>query len=229
MLVELSGEVEQAGLHGLPAGTTAREALEVAGADLAVSDDPFLDLPLREGYRVELLADGSVRIWLAQERLLVGLPVDPNAADAVLLEQLPGIGPSKAAAIIEDRSTHGPFLTVDELDRVPGIGPATLARLRPYLGIDGLPEPGVLEGRSDRARDEIVVELPLDLNSAEPSQLEALPGLDAELAAAIVADRLSRGAFPAPSALARVPGVSDAIAEGLAPFVTVAGSEEESP
>ena len=52
--------------------------------------------------------------------------VNLNTATAGELESLPGIGPSKAAAIIENR----PYATIDELERVPGIGAKTVAQLR---------------------------------------------------------------------------------------------------
>jgi len=59
-------------------------------------------------------------------------PVDINTADTGLLETLPGIGPAKARAIVEFRETFGPFLSLEELDLVEGIGPGTLA------GLEGL-------------------------------------------------------------------------------------------
>lgn len=55
--------------------------------------------------------------------------VDVNHADAAELERLPGIGPSLAARIVDDRQRRGPFRSVRDLDRVRGIGPATVARL----------------------------------------------------------------------------------------------------
>ncbi|MDG1483077.1 MAG: helix-hairpin-helix domain-containing protein [Myxococcota bacterium] len=63
-------------------------------------------------------------------------PPDPsgliniNKASAAQLDELPGIGPSKAAAIIDYRSKMGAFTTIEQLDNVPGIGPATMAKLR---------------------------------------------------------------------------------------------------
>lgn len=57
-------------------------------------------------------------------------PVDINAADALTLEALPGVGPSIARAIVEWREANGPFAGVAELEDVPGIGPATLAEIR---------------------------------------------------------------------------------------------------
>jgi len=138
LLIEVHGAVARPGLHALPAGATVRRALGDAGASVALQEDPFLDLPLRGGYRVELAEDGAVRVSLAGERLLLGLPLDPNTADAALLAQLPGLGPSLSAAIVAERERGGPFTSVEEVGRVRGIGPATLARLAPYLAVDPL-------------------------------------------------------------------------------------------
>lgn len=55
--------------------------------------------------------------------------VDINRADAAELASLPGIGPSKAAAILADRERRGPFPTCHDLTRIAGIGPATVANL----------------------------------------------------------------------------------------------------
>ena len=63
--------------------------------------------------------------------------IDPNNASAQLLaEQLPGIGPAKAKAIIDYRIRHGAFKTLDALVEVKGIGPRTLEKIRRYLFID---------------------------------------------------------------------------------------------
>jgi competence protein ComEA len=58
-------------------------------------------------------------------RLLWGLPLDLNREDERTLQVLPGIGPSRARAIVAAR----PFCRAEELLRVPGVGPATLRRL----------------------------------------------------------------------------------------------------
>ncbi|NOY25007.1 MAG: ComEA family DNA-binding protein, partial [Oligoflexia bacterium] len=52
-----------------------------------------------------------------------------NTASASALEALPGIGPAKAAAIVTDRTDHGPFSSCQDLSRVTGIGAATVAKL----------------------------------------------------------------------------------------------------
>lgn len=62
-----------------------------------------------------------------------GSLLDLNTATAAQLEHLPGIGPALASRIVADRTKHGRFTSVDQLDRVEGIGPKTLDKLRPYL------------------------------------------------------------------------------------------------
>nr|WP_298058182.1 ComEA family DNA-binding protein [uncultured Halomonas sp.] len=57
-------------------------------------------------------------------------PINVNTADAQLLAELPGIGPSRAEAIIEEREMNGAFESADDLERVSGIGPATVDRMR---------------------------------------------------------------------------------------------------
>ena len=51
------------------------------------------------------------------------------------LELLPGVGPAIARRIVESRAAEGPFPTVDALDRVKGIGPRTVERLRPFVSV----------------------------------------------------------------------------------------------
>ncbi len=69
-------------------------------------------------------------------RRLFGLAIDPNVADALTLETLPGVGPVRAAAIVQERCRR-PFGAVGDLDRVPGIGARTLARIAPALAVEG--------------------------------------------------------------------------------------------
>ena len=66
-----------------------------------------------------------------------GGPVNLNTATAGQLQSLPGIGPKKAGAIVSYRTKHGPFKRVDDLVKVKGIGPKTLAKLRPLVTCGG--------------------------------------------------------------------------------------------
>jgi competence protein ComEA len=58
-----------------------------------------------------------------------------NTATAADLEQLPGIGPAKALAIVEDRRRNGRYGTIEDLSRVRGIGAATIERLRSLVTV----------------------------------------------------------------------------------------------
>jgi competence protein ComEA len=62
--------------------------------------------------------------------------VNLNDANEEQLELLPGVGPTKAARIVEHRHAH-PFKKVDELTKVKGIGRKSFARLRPYITLTG--------------------------------------------------------------------------------------------
>lgn len=61
--------------------------------------------------------------------------VDPNHAAPVELQLLPGIGPKLASRIVASRELHGNFESVDELQRVHGIGEQTIRRLAPFIAI----------------------------------------------------------------------------------------------
>jgi competence protein ComEA len=62
-------------------------------------------------------------------------PVNLNTATLSELDALPGIGPARAAAILQEREARGPFASVEELSRVPGLGPAAIARLRDRVAV----------------------------------------------------------------------------------------------
>lgn len=89
---------------------------------------------------------GTLAWWLAQGGLAGRLgevdqaepqtavfQVDLNAADWPELAALPGIGPTLAKRIVASRAAEGPFPAVEDLCRVRGIGPLTLARVRSHL------------------------------------------------------------------------------------------------
>jgi competence protein ComEA len=61
--------------------------------------------------------------------------VDLNTASAAELETIPGIGPAMAQRILEWRRDHGPFVHVEDLLNVRGIGTKTLEKLRPFVRI----------------------------------------------------------------------------------------------
>ncbi|MGY4878335.1 ComEA family DNA-binding protein [Vreelandella aquamarina] len=60
-------------------------------------------------------------------------PININTADTALLEELPGIGPSRADAIVKERETNGEFTSAEDLTRVSGIGSATVEGLQDQI------------------------------------------------------------------------------------------------
>ncbi|HUG93496.1 MAG TPA: helix-hairpin-helix domain-containing protein [Planctomycetaceae bacterium] len=68
------------------------------------------------------------------------LQLDINAATWVEWMQLPGIGETLSRRIVADREQNGPFAGIDDLQRVRGIGPKTVERIRPWLREPGGPE-----------------------------------------------------------------------------------------
>lgn len=85
---------------------------------------------------VMVAARAAVRASGSAAQVIRPDPVDVNAASPDELALLPRVGPSLAAAIVGDRDARGPFRSVNDLDRVKGIGPATLEALRPHVTVD---------------------------------------------------------------------------------------------
>jgi competence protein ComEA len=67
----------------------------------------------------------------AQGRILLGQKININTATAEELEQLPGIGPALAKKIVEYREVHGPFASIEDIVNIDGIGEKMLKRIAP--------------------------------------------------------------------------------------------------
>ncbi len=120
--VSVSGAVRSPGAYTLPWGARVADLIAAAGGVTAEAEGSLIN-PARP-----LTADEAVHVPLR----LAGDGTDRvsiNTADDWALQRLPGVGPSLSRRIIAGR----PYLSVDELVRVPGIGEATLARLRPLV------------------------------------------------------------------------------------------------
>jgi len=142
MVVHVDGAVNRPGVHELAPGARVIDAVAAAGGTTADADEHRVNLaaPVVDGQRLWVPAVGE-----EEPTVVAGSggdgggggtagdvgsgPVDVNQADETRLQDLPGIGPALAAAIIQYRTDHGPFGTVEDLLDVPGIGPAKLAQL----------------------------------------------------------------------------------------------------
>lgn len=65
-----------------------------------------------------------------------GETIDPNLAGDEELDRLPGVGPARALRIVQEREENGFFTSVEDLARVSGIGPGSVERLRQFLRVD---------------------------------------------------------------------------------------------
>ncbi|HVX19381.1 MAG TPA: helix-hairpin-helix domain-containing protein [Acidimicrobiales bacterium] len=147
VVVHVAGAVRLPGLRRLGNGTRVADALAAAGGPTADADLDRLNLaaPLRDGERVwvprrgELteppVADGDGSGGGGGNGSASSGPVDLNQASEKDLEELPGVGPATAQAIIAYRDQHGGFRSVDELQDVRGIGDAKYAQLQPLVTV----------------------------------------------------------------------------------------------
>lgn len=136
IVVDVGGRVRRPGLVTLPLGSRVADALRAAGGALRQRDLVSLNLAAK-------VSDGQL--------LLVGVPgaaagaggastessgpVNLNTATADELDALPGIGPVLAQHILDWRSAHGSFRSVDQLRDVSGIGDSTFADLAPLVTV----------------------------------------------------------------------------------------------
>jgi competence protein ComEA len=74
--------------------------------------------------------------------------VNINTATQAELETLQGVGPVKAKAIVEHRKRNGPFRSADDLEKVSGIGPATMKRVRKDITVGSGTHPAKKESKS---------------------------------------------------------------------------------
>jgi len=138
LVVHVAGAVVTPGVYELPAGTRVEGAVAAAGGALAEADPSALNLAaaVGDGQRVYVPRVGEVVVAPVGGGGPDGGsappsgPVDVNRAGVEELDGLPGIGPATAQAIVAHRDQHGPFASVEDLEAVRGIGPAKLDALR---------------------------------------------------------------------------------------------------
>ena len=134
VVVHVSGAVNRRGVVTLPVGARVGDAITAAGGATTDADLDRLNLArlLADGEQVHVPAEGE-EVPPTDDPVGAGVGadgrVDLNRASQEELETLPGIGPAKAAAIIEHRTSVGPFEVPGDLRAVPGIGERTFQQL----------------------------------------------------------------------------------------------------
>jgi len=135
VVVDVVGAVRRPGVLRLPGGSRVLDAVRKAGPTRA-ANLAGLNLAERLSDGEQVIVPGrGVHIQAATGGAATGGPVHLNSATLDQLETLDGIGPSLAQRIIDFRTEHGGFRSVDELDQVSGIGPARMAALHGHVAL----------------------------------------------------------------------------------------------
>lgn len=145
--VHAAGAVASPGVYTVAAAARVADVLTAAGGALPEADVSRLNLAARvsDGERIYVLRAGEGAEPPGGTSGPAGAagasatnppgPIDLNTATLDELDTLPGIGPATAQAIVTYRTRHGRFRSVTELLEVPGIGPAKLEAVRPLVKV----------------------------------------------------------------------------------------------
>ncbi len=117
--VQVSGAVKTPGVYELPENSRVYQAIEAAGGLLSTADDSTLNQAafLTDGQKIHIKTKGEAEEEAEED----DGRVDLNKASLSDLMTLPGIGQSKAEAIISYREEHGAFTSCEELMNISGI------------------------------------------------------------------------------------------------------------
>ena len=133
VIVHVDGAVASAGVYELAEGARVADAVESAGGLLEGADTTSLNLaaPLSDGEKVHVPVVGEDVEETGTGTGGAGPSVvDINTAGVEELDALPGIGPATAEKIVSDREQNGPFLAIEDLMRVSGIGETKFEELQ---------------------------------------------------------------------------------------------------
>jgi competence protein ComEA len=136
LVVDVVGAVRRPGLYRLRQGGRVADAVARAGGVTGRAEPDLVNLaaPLVDGEQVVIPARGAAPAAAGGTGGPSNTtPVQLSTATLEQLDALPGIGPAMAQRIVDYRTEHGGFRSVDELDAIPGIGPARLDELRKWL------------------------------------------------------------------------------------------------
>lgn len=142
VIVHVTGAVPRPGVYALPQGARVQDVISAAGGFLAeaekseinlaalLEDGARLDVPFIEGASPILATPGATVVAVTTEL------VNINTASLEELDSLPSIGPSLAQRIIDYREQNGPFINIEDVINVPGIGPGNYERFKDMITVE---------------------------------------------------------------------------------------------
>ena len=139
--VEVDGPVRKRGIHLLEKGKSALEAIGRAGGmkeSFSLSPEAAA-LKIEKSGLLKMVQEGGDKGQMVLHSLdpakmkVLSIPININTAKAEELDILPGVGPKMAQAIIDFRKAHGKFSTLEDLQKVKGVGPKKFAAIRPHI------------------------------------------------------------------------------------------------
>jgi competence protein ComEA len=154
-VVQVSGAVVHPGVYELPAGSRVQDAVQAAGGLTAEASTTGVNLaaPLEDGKNIVIPANTPTPVKSTSQQATRGenppltpvpLPatqeqppalININTATLEELDQLPGIGPVIAQRILDYRTTNGPFIVIEDIMNVSGIGPVTFEKIKGLIAV----------------------------------------------------------------------------------------------
>ena len=137
--VYVTGAVNKPDVYALPLNSIVKEAIAAAGGATADADLERINLALRLSDQMQIYVPRKGEAAPPPNSGAVpGAPtgkININTAPAEELDELNGIGPSLAKAIIDYRTANGPFKTIEEINDVKGIGDALFAKIKDSITV----------------------------------------------------------------------------------------------
>ncbi|WP_026689175.1 helix-hairpin-helix domain-containing protein [Alteribacter aurantiacus] len=137
--VDVKGAVKQPGVYMFPEGARIQDAISKAGGMVSEADEDRVNLAqrLQDEMVVYIPVKGEEGILEVSQggQSSASDLININTATQQELETLPGIGPSKAQAILSYVQEHGPFSQVDDITNVPGIGAKSFETLETLIRV----------------------------------------------------------------------------------------------
>jgi competence protein ComEA len=135
LVVHVAGAVRRPGVYRMPVGSRVDDAVSRAGgaAPRAELEAVNLAAKLADGQQIVVPERAPGGVASSAGAATSAGPISLGTATVEQLEEIDGIGPVTAGAIVEFRDEHGGLSSVEQLDQVSGIGPATMDSLRARL------------------------------------------------------------------------------------------------